>query len=184
MSDPADLAAFLDHAWQRLSRGVADRRSAARHISFATVSLDGQPQVRTVVLRGVQRSQNVVEVHTDAASAKVTALQAHPFAQLLLWDDKPRLQIRLDARVEVLEGADVAALWDRVPPPAREAYGKVPPPGTPIDAPYAYDLLSDPAAFRVLRCHILHIDLVELGQAHRRATFCVEDRWVGQWLVP
>lgn len=184
MSDPCDLNAFLDHAWQRLSRGVADRRSGARHVSFSTVSPDGFPQVRTVVLRAAQKSQNLVEVHTDAASAKVSALGAHPYAQLMIWDEKPRLQIRLDARVDVLGGADVSDTWDRVPPVSRESYGKMPAPGAPIDEAYAYKLLSDPAAFRVLRCHVHQIDLVELGETHRRATYRLEDDWAGQWLVP
>lgn len=184
MSDPSDLRAFLDHAWQRLSRGVADRRSGARHVSFATVSPDGDPQVRTVVLRGARQSQNLVEVHTDAASAKIAALATHPYAQLLVWDEKPRLQIRLNARVEVQGGADVSDVWDRVPPISRVSYGKAPAPGAPIEEPYAYELLQDPAAFRVLRCHVQQIDLVELGETHRRATYQIEDEWSGQWLVP
>ncbi len=184
MSDPFDLNAFLDHAWQQLSRGVADRRSDARHVSFSTISPDGFPQVRTVVLRAAQKSRNLVEVHTDAASAKIAALMAHPYAQLMVWDEKPRLQIRLDARVDVLSGADVSDTWHRVTQVSRESYGKSPAPGAPIDEAYAYTLLSDSAAFRVLRCHVHQIDLVELGETHRRATYRIDDDWAGQWLVP
>ena len=184
MSDPADLRAFLDHAWQRLSRGVADRRSDARHVSFATVSPDGLPEVRTVVLRAARQSSAMVEVHTDAASAKITALATQPHAQLMIWDERTKLQIRMSARVEVLGGAAVADVWNRVPELSRRSYGKAPEPAAPIDHPHAYEVLSDPSAFRVVRCHLETIDLVELGEVHRRAVFARDTNWAGQWLVP
>ena len=44
MSDPNDLAAFLDEAWQHLGRGVADAKSPARYPTFATTSPDGWPE--------------------------------------------------------------------------------------------------------------------------------------------
>jgi len=184
MSDPSDLAAFLDHAWQRLSRGVADRRAAARHPVFATVSPDGWPEARTVVLRAADREAAAVEVHTDASSAKVAALTHTPRAQLHIWDDKPRLQIRLCARVEILQGDTVADHWARVPDMSRAAYGKSPPRGAPIPAPFDYREDRAQAAFTVLRCHLERVDLVELGEAHRRAAYRKVDGWAGQWVVP
>ena len=51
MSDPGDLQAFLAEGWQHLRRGAADGRSPARYPSFATVSPEGVPEVRTVALR-------------------------------------------------------------------------------------------------------------------------------------
>jgi pyridoxamine 5'-phosphate oxidase len=55
MSDPNDLQAFLDEAWQHLAHGVADSKSPARYPTFATVSADGIPQARTVALRGASQ---------------------------------------------------------------------------------------------------------------------------------
>ncbi len=184
MSDPSDLAAFLDLAWQRLGRGVADRRSDARHISFATVSPEGWPEVRTVVMRKASRAEGVVEVHTDAASAKIASLAAEPRAELLVWDAKPRLQIRMAAQVQVLTGAEVSDLWARVPDASRAAYGKSPVQGTPISNAHGYRETRDADAFTVLRCQLQKIDLVELGDVHRRATYLAAENWVGQWRVP
>jgi pyridoxamine 5'-phosphate oxidase len=74
MSDPNDLAAFLEAAWQNLRRGVADSRSPARYPTFATVSPKGLPEARTVALRRASPSEAIVEVHTDIATPKVQAV--------------------------------------------------------------------------------------------------------------
>ena len=124
MSDHGDIAAFLDLGWQRLTRGVADRRAAARHPAFATVSPDGLPEARTVVLRGASRSDGTVEVHTDGGSDKIASLKANPHAQLMIWDEKPKLQIRLSTRVTIRHLPSrlappqaTPAHWPNAPPP-------------------------------------------------------------------
>jgi pyridoxamine 5'-phosphate oxidase len=47
----ADLGLLRAHVWDRLVRGVHDRRAAARHPTLATVAPDGLPEARTVVSR-------------------------------------------------------------------------------------------------------------------------------------
>lgn len=184
MSDPNELAAFLDLGWQRLTRGVADRRAAARHPVFATVSPDGLPEARTVVLRGASRSAATVEVHTDGGSDKIASLRANPAAQLMIWDTRPKLQLRLSTRVEIAQGAEVAARWQEVPEGSRMAYGASPTPGTPIPHAHAYEKLANRDWFTVLTCHIESIELMQLVDPHRRAVFRASDGWIGQWWVP
>lgn len=184
MSDPNDLAAFLDHGWQRLSRGVADRRAAARHPVFATVSPDGFPEVRTVVLRAADRAAGFVEIHTDGGSSKVASLAAHPFAQLHIWDEKAKLQLRLSTRVEMQSGGVVAHKWQRIPDGSRTSYGVSPAPGTPIPNAYAYEKQARFESFTVLICHLEEIELMHLGDIHRRAVFKGDDGWAGTWVVP
>ncbi|WP_299785795.1 pyridoxamine 5'-phosphate oxidase family protein [uncultured Marivita sp.] len=184
MSDPNDLAAFLDLGWQCLTRGVADRRAAARHPSFATVSPEGRPEARTVVLRGASRSAGTVEVHTDGGSDKMASLRANPFAQLMIWDEKAKLQIRLSTSVEIAQGAEVADKWQKVPDGSRMAYGASPTPGTPIPQAHAYDKLAHRDWFTVLTCRIESVELMQLLDSHRRAVFRAEDGWLGQWVVP
>lgn len=184
MSDPTDLAAFLDLGWQRLSRGVADRRAAARHPVFATVSSNGAPEARTVVLRGANREAGVLEVHTDSGSDKVRSLQAHPVAQLHVWDEKAKLQIRATAEVDIETGKSVAHKWTRVPEGSRMAYGASPNPGTPIDHAHAYTKLASSDWFTVLTCRLVEIELMQLVDPHRRAVFTRNTDWIGQWRVP
>ncbi|MFK7835409.1 MAG: pyridoxamine 5'-phosphate oxidase family protein [Sulfitobacter sp.] len=184
MSDPNDLAAFLDTAWRHLRRGVADAKSPARYPTFATTGPEGMPQVRTVALRGAERSAATVEVHTDVVADKVTALRTHPLASLHVWLPRADLQIRLQTTVDILHGPEVEAQWAQVPAASRVSYGTAPDPGTPIDHVYAYEKPAERARFAVLRCRIEHIDLVHLDTRHRRAVFVRADGWRGTWVAP
>jgi len=182
MSDP--LADFLDLAWARLSRGVADAKSPARYPVLATVSPQGAPEARTVALRKADRSAGLVEMHTDIYSHKISSLQHTPQAQLHVWDRNADLQIRLSLDVAILTGEAVAPRWQCVPDPSRKSYGTTPTPGSPIESAYAYEKPSDPAAFAVLEGTITQIDLVELNIPHRRALYKAQNTWTGQWLAP
>ena len=186
--DPHPWATELDslwaEVWTRLSRGVRDRRAPARHPTFATVSPDGWPEARTVVLRGADPVNAMLEVHTDLRSAKVAALRVNPRAALHVWDAAAQLQTRVEAQVTLLTGADVAEIWARVPDPSRQSYGTTPAPGQPIAASLDYDKTPDQATFAVLRCQVEAVDAVHLGPRHRRARFERQNSFSGQWLSP
>ena len=184
MGDPNDLAAFLAEAWQHLEQGVADATSPARFPTFATTAPDGTPQARTVVLRGANPSEARVEVQTDTATDKITALRATPLAALHIWLPKVDVQIRLVAEVDILMGPSVEAQWSRVPVGARVSYGTEPIPGTPIPQVYDYKHTSARNRFAVLECRLKKIDLVHLGARHRRAIYLRDDDWRGTWVAP
>ncbi|MBC8165349.1 MAG: pyridoxamine 5'-phosphate oxidase family protein [Bryobacteraceae bacterium] len=109
-----DLTQLFDEVWTRVTRGVHDRHAPARHPTLATVTPDGRPQARTVVLRAADKVAGTVHVHTDLQSGKVRDLRATPFAALHVWDASAHLQLRLEAQVTILTGPDVAAIWERV----------------------------------------------------------------------
>ena len=69
-----DLDEFLDHAWSLLTRGVADAKSVAKNPTFSTISEEGFPTMRTVVLRRADRIANYLEIHTDIQTNKVFSL--------------------------------------------------------------------------------------------------------------
>jgi len=184
MCDPNDLCAFLDEAWGHLQQGVADSSSPARYPAFATVAEDGTPEVRTVALRGASRSQSMLEIHTDVLTCKVVALQRSPKAAFLVWLPSANLQIRVTTTVVIQTGSDIEQHWDRVPVASRVSYGTKPTPGTAISDAYAYEKPSERERFAVLMCSVLAMDLVQLGERHRRAGFNNENDWVGEWLAP
>lgn len=178
------LASLHEQVWNGLVRGAHDRRAPARHPTLATVTCDGLPSVCTVVLRSVDRPSACLDIHTDVRSAKMSGLRARPHAALHVWDQSAHLQVRLDADVAILSGAEVAETWARVPMAARTSYGTVPDPGQPIESALAYTKNGDPDAFAVLRLQVLMIDILHLGPDHRRARFDRSDGWQGQWLAP
>lgn len=177
------LTSIETRVWQTLSRGVSDRRTAARHPTLATVE-DGQPAARTVVLRAVDQGARTLDVHTDIGSTKIESLRVSPNAAFHIWDDKQKLQIRLRTKVTILTGATVADLWAKVPDPSRQGYGTDPSPGTPIATALEYTKPGNPEAFAVLRCQVVAIDALHLGGSHRRASFTQSRDWQGQWLAP
>ena len=170
--------------WQVLATGVADAQHPARRPTFATVSPQGWPEARTVVLRSADQQRAQLTVHTDLFSDKITSLRANPRAALHVWDAEEALQIRLQADVVIRSGDSTRALWDRIPDHAQQSYGVTPPPGTPIDTALAYAKSPDPASFAVLDCTVTSVDAVHLGSDHRRARFSRARAWAGEWLSP
>ncbi|MCU0906104.1 MAG: pyridoxamine 5'-phosphate oxidase family protein [Rhodobacteraceae bacterium] len=185
----ATLATLQDQVWSRLVRGVHDRRTPARHPTLATVSPDGAPRARTVVLRGADRTAARLVVYTDLRSAKVADLRARAQAALHLWDAGAHLQVRLSASVVILTGDAVAHLWARLPEAGRLSYGGDPAPGQPVpdtlgpDAPTPVRV-PDPAAFAVLHLDLQEMDVLHLGPRHRRAVYARADGWAGHWVAP
>lgn len=177
------LDGLHDRMWQRLSRGVADHKSPSRQPTLATVR-DGWPEARTVVLRAANRDTATLEVYTDLQSDKIASLRDAPRGALHVWEDKQRLQIRLQCAVTILTGDAVRDRWDRMPNTGRLSYGVTPQPGAPLADALAYDKAPDFERFAVLRCAIQTIDLVHLGDDHRRAAYARADGWQGQWLSP
>jgi pyridoxamine 5'-phosphate oxidase len=179
-----DLPELHMKIWTRLVRGVRDRRAPTRHPTLATVTPDGRPQARTVVLRAADKTMGTLVIHTDLHATKVADLHATPFAALHVWDAAARLQIRLEATAIILTGPDVAALWAAVPDVSRQSYGSHPAPGQPLAQALDYTKQPDPASFAVLRLTVQTIDALHLGADHRRARFDRDAGWVGTWLAP
>lgn len=170
-----ELGTLYEHAWQRLVRGVHDRHALARYPTLATVSPYGLPKTRTVVLRAADKSHDRLEIHTNLHWSKIADLMARPVAALHVWDSGSRLQIRLEADVEIASGAAVTDTWARVPDRSRTAYSSSHTPGHPIPSALAYDNAPDLAVFAVLHLNIRALDLLHLGVDHRRAQFTREN---------
>ncbi|ROU01215.1 pyridoxamine 5'-phosphate oxidase family protein [Histidinibacterium lentulum] len=181
---PETLDGFLDAAWQRLGRGAADARSPARYPVLATVSPDGWPEARTVALRAASRQGATLEVHSDVAAAKVAALRADARAALHVWDPRVRLQIRAQGAVEIVEGVAAGPRWAKVPEGSRATYGKRPPAGEEIGGALEYEVLAERESFCALVLHVATLDLLHLGERHRRAMYDRESGWRGRWLSP
>lgn len=188
MTDPcAELATLWDHAWDLLARGPVDPQAATRFLGLASIGLDAKPQIRTVVLRQVDRPGRTLTVYTDAASPKVSELTTTPDAALLVWDPQASLQLRLNATARCRAGT--TAEWSALPTDARALYGGQPRPGAVLsgsssDVPTP---IADPdaARFAVLEFTVYRADILHLGRhQNRRALFEARNRWAGVWTVP
>lgn len=184
------LEEVLAEAFRRLSRGVADRRSAFHTPTLATVSPDGAPEARTLVLRGVEPAARLVRLHTDARSGKVAALEREPRCELHLYDAGAKLQLRL-AGCATLHATDATAeaAWAASRDFSRMCYAVEPAPGMPVPAPPAAprDAERGRANFRVILLRFDRLDWLELAaEGHRRARFAwpADGPPESTWLVP
>ncbi|MEM9204765.1 MAG: pyridoxamine 5'-phosphate oxidase family protein [Pseudomonadota bacterium] len=183
-------------AWRLLGRGVKDRRSGFHTMTVATVSADGLPDARTVVLRGVDHLARTLRFHTDSRSKKIEALKRQPTITAVLYDAKKKIQMRASGIATV--HADTALhteAWAATRSFSRECYRVTLAPGTPINDPEA--VLFDPPGgdgeagvevFRPVTIQVAKLEWLYLAhQGHRRALYCYDangNQTDGTWVVP
>lgn len=172
-----------------LERGVKDRKSAFHTPSIATITAQGAPSVRTVVLRGCDMAAKTLRFHTDTRSGKIAELTQNPQAAMHFYDAGAKIQLRLSAKLETATGATYDAAWAATRPMSRECYQVTQSPGSPIDDPYqvAFDAAATQDGedyFVPVVAHILRMEWLYLAaRGHRRALFDFEQD-TQNWLVP
>ncbi|RED14360.1 pyridoxamine 5'-phosphate oxidase family protein [Pontivivens insulae] len=181
MTPPASLESFLNAAWSRLSRGVADPKSACNRPTLATTG----PEMRTVVLRAANRDAGTLDIHSHAQAGKITQIAADPAVALHVWDARANLQIRLRGRAELHIGTPLAKdVESRLPARTHEIYRISQTPGAIIPSPEV-TRFDGPPAFALIRVTLDQIELLHLDRSrHSRALFCREDGWTGSWRAP
>lgn len=196
---PESLDAVLDDIWTRWVRGSVDRRSAFHTPSVASVSLDGKPDQRVMVLRKVHRPTGLLRFHTDVRSSKVAALAKNAEVSVIGYDAGAKIQVRAGGTVQVIQsGAEANTAWAATSPSGRRSYMTLLPPGSRSDHPTsglgdgpqeAPSLEASEAAranFSIVQVTLTRLEWLYLASSgHRRAAFdCVEGQWVGTWLIP
>lgn len=184
-----DLDETLAEAIRLLARGVADRRSPFHTPTLATLSPDGAPSLRTLVLRGFDAPGRTLSLHTDARSAKAAQLEADGRAALHAYDAGARIQLRLSGIATVhRDGPVTDAAWARATPNSRLVYAQEAAPGTPLANPSLPPFegeARDHFATIAFRFHTLEwLWLAAAG--HRRARFTWDGavRTGAEWRAP
>ncbi|WP_018150209.1 pyridoxamine 5'-phosphate oxidase family protein [Leeia oryzae] len=131
-----DLNETLAHAWRLLELGVKDPRVGSHLPVLATVGLDGTPQARTVVLRGVDVKTRQVFFFSDCRTQKMAELAKQPVAVLQMYDHAQKIQLQLRGEISVHHGDEVAErFWQTTRMHSRRAYLVNPAPGQTIGLP-------------------------------------------------
>ena len=190
-----DLAALdAAGAWAWVAGELAVAAGSARHpfhlLTLATVTADGQPDIRTVVLRHVDPAARLIRFHTDIRSPKVQALRAEPRVALHWYDPALRVQLRAAARATIHhDDALAAAAWAAAAPMSRACYTTATAPGTAVDAfpegpaaPHAGDDTGRDR-FAVVSCHFNALDLLALHAAGHQRVRLLLDRDPVAWSV-
>jgi pyridoxine/pyridoxamine 5'-phosphate oxidase len=174
---------FIAKALSLFARGVADRRAALHTLSLATTGLDGSPQLRTVVMRGLTAAPPALMFHTDARSPKYNELTRDARASALAYDSAAKLQIRMDGSVAMHHGDDFAAkIWAGLPRSSRECYHTPDAPSSQISQASPLTETQARDIFCVCTLIISKIDVLYLRAAgHLRA---VAASGQAHWVAP
>ncbi len=193
-----NLDRFEIQAWDLLIRAAHGRSDSMRTPMMATY--DGrQCQLRTIVLRAVDKQRRQLLFFTDARSSKVEHLRQHPQTALTFWHPKKKVQLRVSGEAELISGDDQARkYWDHLSKEGRSSYATVEAPGTfsekdtdglpgfwsqeldKSQTDFAFD------HFMLIRVTVHSIDALHLHpEGHQRAAFWWEkDKRKQTWLVP
>jgi len=182
MNDPS-LISLLDKS-KKILQMVQSAKGSKRTMTLATVDPNGQPQVCLVVLRSSSWAKKILEFHTDVDSLKFASLSEEPKAQILIWRPDISVQLRISVEINIHCNEKSRKLWTQVPGPSQISYGKFPPTGQLITAPFDYENLSSIDKFAVAECAIQKIDFLSLARTHHRAQFLRINNWAGQWISP
>ena len=174
--------------WSTLGRAVADVHHPWSLPTVGSVSPLG-PELRTMVLRQVDRSWRRLVAFSDARAPKVQQLWADARTLWHFYDHRQRVQLRVRGVSAIEHDSDYARrLWEQVPEANRANYQTMGIPGTPISTPAAGHIFAPGEAmnFSVIVTTVSQVDWLWLAPAgHRRASFDWQGgSWQGQWTIP
>lgn len=189
-----DIDAALNFGWAMIARGVSDRKSAFHTPVVATVGQDGEPDVRTVVLRAADLDRWTVRFHTDRRSTKVAALRGSPRIAMHFYCARSKIQLRLRG-LATLHSDDATAdlAWRNSRPMSRACYAQSHAPGAALEepavgtVPHTEGEAFGRSNFVAVETAVRQLEWLYLDVAgHRRALFVrdAEGRITSRWIAP
>lgn len=176
---------FLEKARRELINGYVKKRHPFRYFTLATIHKDS-PRQRTVVLRKLLPDFSLL-IYTDKRSQKVNDISKNASVGALFYHPKQFLQLRMDARAELVTDANqLNSYWQNIPENSRKDYITTRTPGTQIDNPDHVDYDPETNYFTAIRLIPKTIEYLQLKRPnHLRIRFTKQiNEWTGQFLVP
>ncbi len=184
--------------WREFSESVSSRRGGFRTVTLATVDA-GNPEARTVVLRGAEEQQRRLLFHTHLQSPKCRQLSVDPRAVVVGYASSTKLQVRLSGLVTIETNTPLAnEHWKTLELSGVRTYCTLVEPSSPSAEPTSNFSLEfedrAPAAeearlarknFALLRFDASACEVLSLrATGHRRLRWTEDARWKAQWLAP
>ena len=178
------LAEILQQCKDQWVRSKYQKNHPFRYATLATVSKEGKPSMRTVVLRDFDPQQMEFVIFTDSRSAKAKDLQRSAEAQLLFYDPKKLWQIQVD--LLCLQRSSDPKIFAQIPPRSQKDYTTVLAPGSPIEQPDQVTYDTEQPHFLKLRFQAQRIESLKLKRpVHIRAQFVRSaEEWNADFLNP
>ena len=138
---PDNLSLLRDYIWQRLQTATLDFTSPWRFAALATLAGTDEasaahPNLRTIVIRSLDRESGTLTFYTDKRSQKIQELSDQPATSLLFWDPIAHEQLRVYGQARnVGEQMRLDHAWEALPLGSRKDYLMQGPSGEEIAGP-------------------------------------------------
>ncbi len=175
-------SSILTKIWAELAVAVDKKDHAWRTPALATITLNGQPTTRTVVLRNVKADKWQCHFYTDKRSSKCQQIEAIPSGELLFWCPVLKWQLRAEVDYQlVTSGPIIETIWQQIAATsAADDYLSLQPPGSELHETSSNKANTPNLA--VIIANVKQIDWLALsGAGHQRALLTSNSF---QWLVP
>lgn len=189
--------AIPETVWAKLERAANDPAQILRLMAVATVTPDGKPSNRTLVLRGADPYSGLIWFHTDRRSPKVHHLKERSYLSALAYDQQEHMQIRVDGQATLHQNDALAERhWEQASLAVRHAYGLPHTAGEPLHQPdpklqvmrQQHKLGSADQGrhnFVVIQVQVESIDWLQVGTTGQiRAILRAANGWKAEPLVP
>ena len=192
-----NLQEILLKIWSMLDDAVTNRSSPFRIPVFICGNqnnFDG----RIVVIRKSDRSNNLLQFHSDIRSDKISVLKDNIIASMLFYDKEEKIQIRLKVDCTINHNNKITKeSWSKTGHISRKCYLVDNGPGTKSTKPTSglnpkmdnFEFTMEQSEegyknFTVIQCEIKSIEWLYLAaKGHRRARFDLVKK-TATWLVP
>ena len=185
-----ELSPLLQESLSELGRGGVDRKHPFRFVHLATVTPEGLPDSRMLVLRQFDPQRLSLKIYTDARSRKTDHLAHQPIGTLLFWHPKKRWQFKVKAAFEIHTSGKAQELYQQLPQAGQASYNTLLHPGTPVSSMKEAHQLKAPfngEDFAILEGQVQSLEVLRLQKRdHVRAKFTFEGQQLASmdWLVP
>lgn len=185
--------------WSMLQEGAGKGKSAFHTFVLGTRT-SNSIELRTLVLRKIEKGSRSLFTHTDLRSPKARQLQENRICSLLFYDAARRVQLRMEAETIIhLDNEVTERLWAQTNMSARKSYLSTRSPGERLSKPddglpthlHGRDPRPEESEdgrrnFMVLEFRIKSIDWLFLNaQGHRRASLLYsENGYDASWINP
>ena len=169
-----------------LIKGISKKGHPFRYFTLATLGLQNDIGLRTVVLRKVYEDLTL-SFYTDKRSKKIEELKSDQTVSALFYHPQKMLQIKVTGIAQFEDNDEVLnTFWNGIPQYARKDYTTQKAPGTPLDENRSISYLSEENHFTIVHIIPQQIEVLQLGKPnHTRVLFSkAKNGWHYQDLVP
>ncbi len=180
---------IITDLFKDLELATVERKHPFRFCYLATTEVDNVPAQRTVVLRKVLPSKEML-IYTDYRSSKLQEIKQQPQVSILFYHSEKQLQIRFQA-IAKIHHQDTRCLiaWNKLNDHNKKDYQIELPPGS--DLPNLEEELShnpsfDSNFFSMISLNPINIDVLQLSRmGHKRLVGQLENgEWIARRVVP